>query len=109
MDSPQLLIALLAVVAYALVSRKLGRWWISMPMAMLIAGLVLGAAGLGLVEEDPLGEVVRTIAELTLALMLFHDAVRIDLAALRGAPRPRAPPRYRTSGDALVAPRWRTG
>ncbi len=87
MENPKLLIALLAVLAYALVSRKLGRWWISMPMAMLVAGFVLGPWGLGLVTEDPLGEVVRTVAELTLALMLFHDAVRIDLVALRNGYR----------------------
>ena len=87
MENPKLLIALLVVLAYALVSRKLGRWWISMPMAMLVAGYALGPGGLGVVVENPLGEVVRTVAEATLALMLFHDAVRIDLAALRKSRR----------------------
>ena len=87
MENPKLLIALLVVLAYALVSRKLGRWWISMPMAMLVAGYALGPGGLGVVVENPLGEVVRTVAEATLALMLFHDAVRIDLVALRKSRR----------------------
>jgi len=82
-EDPGFLILLLVVLAYALVSARLERWWVSMPMAMVFFGFVFGIDGLGLVEVSLQSELVKTAAELTLALMLFHDAVRIDLRALR--------------------------
>lgn len=82
MEDPGLLVAALALVAYALLSRRLDRWWVSMPTAMLFLGVLLGPVGIGLVEITVGAELVKTVAELTLALMLFHDAVRIDLKAL---------------------------
>lgn len=83
MDDVRVLVGLLLILVYALTSKRLGRWWISMPMAMIVFGLVMGADGFGLIAESPKSEVVKVAAELTLALMLFHDAVRIDLRALR--------------------------
>ncbi len=83
MEDVHLLVGLVALLTYALLSRGLERWWISMPTAMLLAGVVLGTAGLGLVGVNVRGELVKSVAEITLALMLFHDAVRIDLRALR--------------------------
>ena len=83
MEEPALLVAALALLGYALLSRRLGHWWISMPAAMVVIGLLVGPVGLGLIEGDVHSELVKTVAELTLALMLFHDAVRIDLRALR--------------------------
>jgi sodium/hydrogen antiporter len=77
------LIAVLFILLYALLSRRLERWWISMPMAMIGLGFAVGPGGFGLVSLDLHSEPVRLAAELTLALMLFHDAVRIDLGALR--------------------------
>jgi NhaP-type Na+/H+ or K+/H+ antiporter len=82
-EDPSLLVAALALLAYALLSRRLDRWWISMPAAMVALGLLAGPLGLRLIASDVEGEVVRSAAETTLALMLFHDAVRIDLRALR--------------------------
>jgi len=82
-EDVRVLVGLALIVVYALVSKKLSRWWISMPMAMIVLGLVMGADGLGLIAESPTSESVKLAAELTLALMLFHDAVRIDLRALR--------------------------
>ena len=83
MDDPKILIAAAALLAYALLSRRLDRWWFSMPVVMVLIGLVVGADGLGWVGVDLESETVRTIAEITLSLMLFHDAVRIDLRALK--------------------------
>jgi len=79
----RVLVGLVMILAYALVSKRLERWWISMPMAMIVLGFVMGADGFGLIAESPTSETVKAAAELTLALMLFHDAVRIDLRALR--------------------------
>jgi NhaP-type Na+/H+ or K+/H+ antiporter len=81
-DDPRLLVAAIAILAYALVSHRLQTWWVSMPTSMLALGLLVGP-GLGLFDSTVDSEFVRTTAELTLALLLFHDAVRIDLRALR--------------------------
>lgn len=82
MEDSRTLIVAVAIIAYALVSLRLQKWWVSMPAAMLVLGLLVGPV-LGLFDTPVNSEFVKTVAELTLALMLFHDAVRIDLRALR--------------------------
>jgi NhaP-type Na+/H+ or K+/H+ antiporter len=83
MEDPKILIAAVAILAYALLSRRLDRWWFSMPVVMVLIGLAVGADGFGWIGIDIESHTVKTIAELTLSLMLFHDAVRIDLRALK--------------------------
>ncbi len=82
-ENPTVLLGLIMILGYALLSHRMERWWVSMPTAMIVVGFIVGASGFGLVEIDLHSEVVKTAAEVTLALMLFHDAVRIDLKALR--------------------------
>ena len=52
-------------------------------MVFTAAGLLTGAKTFGLVDPVPAGETVKLLAEATLAVVLFSDAARIDLAALR--------------------------
>jgi sodium/hydrogen antiporter len=52
-------------------------------MLFTAAGLVVGVDALGLVDPDAEGLEVETFAEATLAVVLFSDASRIDLTALR--------------------------
>ena len=52
-------------------------------MVFVAVGLVLGPKVLGEVEPSANGEGVRTLAEATLALVLFSDASRIKLGLLR--------------------------
>ncbi|MGI9611676.1 MAG: cation:proton antiporter [Acidimicrobiales bacterium] len=69
------------VIAIALVSGRLGRWAITMPMVFVTLGAVsdmLGIASLALELEG-----VVIVGEVTLAVILFSDAVRIDLRSLR--------------------------
>ncbi len=69
------------VIAIALVSARLGRWAITMPMVFVVLGTLaewFGVAGLGLEVEA-----VAVIGEITLAVILFGDAIRIDLRSLR--------------------------
>jgi sodium/hydrogen antiporter len=47
------------------------------------AGLIAGSKGLGWIDVGPASEQVRILAEVTLTLVLFADASRIDLPALR--------------------------
>lgn len=79
-------IGLLAGVlfAYSLVSRKLARAAISGPMVFVAAGIVLGPDVAGLTELELTSETGLLLAEIALVIVLFADAARIDLVALRG-------------------------
>jgi NhaP-type Na+/H+ or K+/H+ antiporter len=83
MEDPRILVAAIAILVYALLSRAFDHRWTSMPVVMVLIGYLVGANGLGFIGMDLQSSTVKTIAEITLALMLFHDAVRIDLRALR--------------------------
>jgi sodium/hydrogen antiporter len=72
---------LLAV--YGGIGILLGRWSITMPMVFVIIGVLVGPYGLGLLPIKPGDETVRTLTELTLALLLFGDASTIDFGRLR--------------------------
>jgi NhaP-type Na+/H+ or K+/H+ antiporter len=52
-------------------------------IAFTAAGLIVGTEGLGWIELSPDAGSLRLLAEATLALVLFSDASRIDLRALR--------------------------
>ena len=72
------------VVAYTLVASKLDRWWISGPMVFVAAGAILGPAGLNVLPLSVTNEVVLTVTELTLALLLFSDASTVRLREVEG-------------------------
>jgi NhaP-type Na+/H+ or K+/H+ antiporter len=72
------------VVAYTVVSSKLDRWWISGPMVFVAAGTLLGPAVLNVLPLAVTDEVVLTVTELTLALLLFSDASTVRLREVEG-------------------------
>lgn len=71
------------LVGYAAVSRRVEHSWVSQAVVFTVVGLLLGNRAAGLVEVDVAGQFVRHLAEATLGLMLFTDAVRINLRVLR--------------------------
>jgi NhaP-type Na+/H+ or K+/H+ antiporter len=73
----------LAVLGYAAVSRRLDGTPVTAAMVFMGVGLLLGPKVFGVVEPNPGGETVKMLAEATLAVVLFGDAARIDLHALR--------------------------
>jgi sodium/hydrogen antiporter len=73
----------LALLAFAAVSGRLDGTPITGPMVFTAFGLLVGGDALGLVDPRVSGEAVKLLAESTLALVLFGDAARIDLRALR--------------------------
>jgi NhaP-type Na+/H+ or K+/H+ antiporter len=79
-------IGILAAVifAYALVSRRLDRASITAPMVIVVAGMLLGPDVLGASDLELTSDTGLLIAEIALVLVLFADAARIDLGALRG-------------------------
>jgi sodium/hydrogen antiporter len=70
------------LIAYATVSGRLQRLNVSGAMFFTTAGLLAGPV-LGLLDFHLESEVVKRLAEVTLTLVLFADAARISLRALR--------------------------
>ena len=77
-------IALGVFAAYALVAGKLDRWSVSAPIVLVSSGIVLGEAALEVLHITAGAESVRTLAELTLALLLFADASTIRVREAGG-------------------------
>jgi sodium/hydrogen antiporter len=73
----------LAVLAVAALSRLLTRTPVTAAMVFVALGVLIGPEVLDGVDPSPEGETVRTLAEATLAIVLFSDAARIKLSALR--------------------------
>ena len=78
----------LAIVALTLlgvgaVSGRLSGTPVTPAMLFVVVGLLVGPKVLGEIDVDSSSSTVRTLAEATLALVLFCDASRIDLGQLR--------------------------
>jgi sodium/hydrogen antiporter len=71
------------VIAFAAVSGRLNRSVVSPAMFFVAAGLLAGSEVLGWIDLEIEAESIRLLAEATLTLVLFMDASRIDVAALR--------------------------
>ncbi|MFB6286970.1 MAG: cation:proton antiporter [Candidatus Bipolaricaulia bacterium] len=69
------------ILAYGLVSARIGQTWLTAPMAFVAVGV--GTHLLGLVAWDTSPHAVNLLAEITLVLVLFTDATRIDLRLLQ--------------------------
>lgn len=70
-------------LGYALISQGPRGAWLTAPMVFTTGGLLLGSAGVGVLSGAVTGEMMRILTEATLVLVLFTDAIRIDLGALR--------------------------
>jgi NhaP-type Na+/H+ or K+/H+ antiporter len=73
----------LAVLVVGAVSRRLSGGPVTPAMLFVVLGLLAGPRVLDEIDLSPASAAVRTLAEATLALVLFADAARIDLRALR--------------------------
>ena len=73
----------LAVLAVAAVSGRLSGGPVTATMVFVAVGVLVGPRVLDAVDVPSYGTAVRSLAEATLTLVLFADASRIDLPALR--------------------------
>jgi len=78
-----LAILALFVLVYSSIAGRVERTWVSGPIVFTIFGLLIGPVGLDLMSFKADGETIRTLAELTLALVLFTDAAGADMGVLR--------------------------
>ena len=79
----ELAIVAAAVLLVAGVSRRLTDTPFTPAMAFVLIGLLVGPLVIDEVTVAPTGATVRTLAEATLAVVLFADASRIKLRVLR--------------------------
>jgi sodium/hydrogen antiporter len=71
------------VFAFGLLSRRLEGTVFTAPIVFVVAGFVLGPAGLGLVAFELDDHTVLLVSEIALAIVLFTDAAGINLSVLR--------------------------
>ena len=71
------------ILGFGLVSGRLQKSIVTPPMVFVAFGMLVSGHALGWVNLDARGEVEETLAELTLILVLFTDAARINLKTLR--------------------------
>jgi NhaP-type Na+/H+ or K+/H+ antiporter len=71
------------LIAYGAVSGRLRSTPVSQAMVFVALGLAAGTWFLDLVEAEVANRFVRLLAEATLTLVLFTDAVRVNLGRLR--------------------------
>ena len=78
-------LAILAAFAflYSAVAGRLEKTPFNGPAVFLVFGVAIGPLGLGLLDLGIEGEGIKSIAELTLALVLFTDSANADLGVLR--------------------------
>ena len=73
----------LLVLGWAVTSNVLARLWINGPMVFAVAGYLLANPDWGPLSINVDAPSIHLVAELTLALLLFSDASRVNLAELR--------------------------
>lgn len=83
MDTTSVTIVALGVVLFSLISARLRQSVVTAPMVFVLFGLLIGDAGFRLLEFQLANEAIHILAELTLVVVLFTDASRIDLKLLR--------------------------
>ncbi len=82
MESISFIVVAFCILGFGLISGRVQKSAITPPMVFVLFGLFVGPWVLGLVGFDVESSWIDTLAELTLILILFTDASRIDLRLL---------------------------
>ena len=83
MEEQSILTITVFIVLFALVSGRLQRGVLTPPMVFTAFGLLISPYVLDLLSSLPDNKFIHMLAEITLILVLFTDAARIDLGQLR--------------------------
>lgn len=83
MDPVVIALITATLLGYSLVSGRLVGTILTAPLIFAAIGFLVSPAGLGIAPVEVDHSVIHLIAELTLILVLFTDAARIDLAEVR--------------------------
>lgn len=79
----ELVVVAVILLGFAAVSGRIEGTPLTAPLIFTTAGLLVGVEAFGLVGPEATGLEVKVLAEATLTVVLFSDASRIDLAALK--------------------------
>lgn len=79
----ELAILALFIFVYSMVAGRIERSAVSGPMVFVVAGFLMGPFGFGWLKGDATSDDLRTLADLTLALILFIDAANADMSILK--------------------------
>jgi len=80
----QLATLALILLGFAAISGRIEGTSVTAPMVFVFVGIAVGARALGLIDLEQHGEEIKLLTEASLTVVLFSDASRIDLRALRG-------------------------
>ncbi len=83
MESSSLVVIAGILLAYAACSRRIAGTPITAAIVFVVAGFLLGTEGLGWIHGSYGEHEISVLAEATLVIVLFSDAARISLPALR--------------------------
>lgn len=83
MDLLSIAIISAGLLLYSLISGRLRGTFITAPLVFTVFGLAAGAGGVNIVSIRVGHSAIHLVAELTLILVLFTDAARIDFTRLR--------------------------
>lgn len=83
MVAESLFVIALVILMFGAISRRVERLPLTPPMFFIAAGCLVSEHGFSLLDVDLTGEFVHLLAELTLVIVLFTDASRIDFSLLR--------------------------
>jgi NhaP-type Na+/H+ or K+/H+ antiporter len=79
MHSTTALVLTAMVLAYAVVSAVVKRWYVAPALVFLLLGIVLGPNGVGLLEFGDDYEMFTVLAQLALTVILFNQASELDV------------------------------
>jgi len=82
-DAAVLTVVAVSALLWSLLSARLERLNISAPMAFVVFGLVSTHGPLSVIDVQISSSLARSVAEITLAIVLFVDASRVNVRALR--------------------------
>src|SRR5215470_6427584 len=83
MTAADLAIVAALVFGWGALSARLERFDITAPIAFVVVGLLLTHGPLAVLGVTPSNKLIKDLAEITLALVLFSDASRVGLRELR--------------------------
>ena len=83
MDTTTFILIACFVFGFGLLSKRLAQSPLTPPLVFVLLGVVFGPWGLDWLQLNIEHGVMHVLAELTLILVLFGDAARIDFSALR--------------------------
>ncbi|MCW2513269.1 MAG: hypothetical protein JWR11_2311 [Mycobacterium sp.] len=72
----------LLVLCYAVVSGLVKRWYLAPALIFVVLGMLLGPFGFAVLDGGPDAASFNTLAQLALTVILFNQAVELDMAAV---------------------------